>query len=122
TMDKHQDGSLAMSVELRSNDGKIIVRVERGEFTINPNNYFKKYRKDRSSLEVIDQNGKSILNLRFFNPRAMWINASLPGVEFNGSLTSPTALCTGNPAGQPMLRLQISDKAFHSWFTVGDFR
>lgn len=65
TLDRNQDGSLALSLILRSPDKRVVVSIDRGNFVINRNNFFTVNRRDRSSLEVVDQNGNSVLNLKF---------------------------------------------------------
>ena len=87
-IDKDEDGILAVTFVIRSEDNRVIAEFTQGEFTINPNNIFKWYRRDRHSLEIIDQFGESVLNMRFVNPRAMWIDAALPGRDIlKGSIS-----------------------------------
>jgi hypothetical protein len=76
-LDRNSDGSMALTMDVRSDDGKLIARLDRGTFTVNPNNYFSMKRKDRSSLLVVDQNGEEALNARYANPHFFLLSAQL---------------------------------------------
>lgn|SRR5574340_72547 len=102
-MDRAEDGSLAISLEVRSEDGNIIAKVDRGEFLVNKNNYLQMMRTDRSSLKIIDQKGRIVLNMRYFNKHAMWIDANFGIYSTYGSRTPTGIPCTGNPNGGPMM-------------------
>ena len=98
-IDRNSDNSVAVSVDIFGADGNIIAALEKNEFTINERNYFKMARKDRSSLSIVDNQKNEVLNVRYLNPRAIWINGVLryPGsnpVVFTGS--GGGGLCTGN--------------------------
>ncbi len=83
-VDKMTDGSISVSLDIRSRDGRIIARLHDGEFVINPQNYLDGIpRKDRSSLTVTDQNGMQVLDMRYINSQAIKINTVLkyPGME-----------------------------------------
>jgi hypothetical protein len=58
---------IALNVRIYSPDGRIVAMVERNEFTINPNNYFKKKRPDKSTLIVYDQTGEEAINAHLSN-------------------------------------------------------
>jgi len=58
---------LSVSAKVFSEDGKIVADIENNEFNVNPNNYFKVKRPDRSSLLVYDQQARLVLNVRFLN-------------------------------------------------------
>lgn len=78
TIDKNADGSLALIADIRSADDRIIVRLDRNEFTVNQNNYLLlKPRTDKSSLIVVDQYGNEAINARFANPRSFKITGIL---------------------------------------------
>ncbi len=99
-LDRAKDGTLAISLEIRSEDNRIIAKIENGKYMINPNNILGKDRKDRSSLQIVDQFGRQALNIRYFNPRAVWIDAELryPGsspILLNGS-TLKAGMCLVN--------------------------
>jgi hypothetical protein len=78
-------------------------------------------RKDRSSLEVSDQNGTTALKMQFLNPRAMWIDAIFSGVGFRGSMTGSKVVCTTNPSGEPMFELRMSSKEIYFKSFLGIF-
>ncbi len=71
TIDKDETGSAALTADIRSADGKIIARISRSEFTVNPNNILSMKRPDRSSLIIDDQYGHTVLNVRYLNPKAI---------------------------------------------------
>jgi len=52
-------------------DGKIMAQIENNEFTLNPNNYFKKERPDSHTLAVEDQMTFERLRVKFLNPHAV---------------------------------------------------
>jgi len=77
-VDKGVDGSVVVSLDVLSRDGRIIARLRDGEFIINPQNYLDAIpRKDRSSLTVTDQNGTQVLDMRYINSQAIKINTVL---------------------------------------------
>jgi hypothetical protein len=77
-VDKGADGSIIISLDVLSRDGRIIATLRDGEFIINPQNYLDAIpRKDRSSLTVTDQNGIQVLDVRYINDQAMKINTVL---------------------------------------------
>ena len=80
-LDKRPDGSVAISLDVLSDDGRVITRIDKGQFFVNPNNYFRMTRSDRSSLSIIDQRGVEVLRMRYFNKRGIWINAVLHYID-----------------------------------------
>lgn len=92
SLDRASDGSLLVSFVLRGPDNRVIVQFEKGEFLIG-SDVLRKHRGDRHSLEVTDPYGNT-LRMKYFNPRAMWIDSVLPGmIELKGSIRGPGALC-----------------------------
>ncbi len=77
TVDRTMDGGIAVTVDVWDENHKIIARIERNEFTINPNNYFRKFRPDRSTLIVEDQYGVRVLEARYGGKRSLSLNAKL---------------------------------------------
>ena len=65
------DDGIEISARIRSADGKLIAEIEHNDFTINPNNYFKKRRPNKSVLIIFDQAGAEVLNVRFANRQYM---------------------------------------------------
>ncbi|PYV15688.1 MAG: hypothetical protein DMG21_14285 [Acidobacteria bacterium] len=76
-LDKKRDGSIALTIDVWSSDGKIVARIEKNEFVVNQNNILRMNRPDLSSLIVEDQMGKQVLNARYLNPRAFKIETLL---------------------------------------------
>ena len=62
---------VALDLDVRGNDGKIIARIRRNYFLINQNNILTKRRPDRNTLIVTDQEGTEVLNVRYLNPHAI---------------------------------------------------
>jgi hypothetical protein len=88
-------GRIAISAKLFSSDGRIVAQLDKNQFFINPNNYFRKeISADGHSLVVLDQSGIEVLNVRFLNPTTL---------SFLGVIRHPT----GN--------LEISKT--HGWFS-----
>jgi hypothetical protein len=65
-MDTH--GRIAIDIDVRSKDHKIIARITRNQFVINTNNILSRSRPDRSTLIIYDQDGNEVLNIRYVNP------------------------------------------------------
>lgn len=66
-----KDNELAVSVKIFSRDGRIVAEIRDNEFSINPNNYFRRERPDRHTLIVYDQEDRKVLDVRFINPRTV---------------------------------------------------
>jgi hypothetical protein len=83
-LDRSPDGSVGISLDLFGRDGRIIAKIEKGRFTVNQNNILEMVRKDRSSLRIVDQTGNQVLNIRYFNPQAIWVDAAIhyPGYPY----------------------------------------
>ena len=64
-------GGLSVSAKIFSADGRIVADLEDNEFHVNPNNYFKVKRPDRSTLTVYDQQDRAVLRVRYLNPKAI---------------------------------------------------
>ncbi len=96
-MDRNADGSLSLSLDVRSKDGRIIAKLDKNVLTINQNNYLSMERKDRSSLSVTDQNGREVLRARYLNRRAFKLSAYLisDGRTVDLSTIPISGLCLG---------------------------
>jgi hypothetical protein len=77
SIDRTSSGEVTLSLDIRSADGKLIVRMRNNRFQINKNNYFSMKRPDLSTLIVYDQNGAEVLNARFLNPHAFRLSAKI---------------------------------------------
>lgn len=89
-VNRDADKSVWLALDILGADNKVIAELGRDGFHVREHSYFKFSRNDRSSLEIIDEYGQEVLNVRYVNPRAIWINAVLryPGsnpVIFHGS-------------------------------------
>jgi hypothetical protein len=73
---------------VRSDDGKVVVEIEKGEFRINQNNYFKMKRPNEHELTVYDQTDKPVLEIKYPNPNALVVNADLRTKRHHIEITS----------------------------------
>lgn len=79
-LERQKDGTLAVSMDIFDSDPdpRIIAKIVRNKFTINPNNYFTtEISKDGSRLQVTDQRDIRVLDIRYINKRALSISAIL---------------------------------------------
>jgi hypothetical protein len=67
---------ISLSARIHSPDGRIVAEIQGNEFTINPNNYFKKKRPDKSTLIVYNQAGEEAINVRFAGAQYMTITGT----------------------------------------------
>lgn len=73
SLDALTDGSLVVIADIRDKDDKIIVRMDKNGFAINPNNYFSIKRPDKSTVIVLDQYGTEALRAHYSNPHSFRI-------------------------------------------------
>jgi hypothetical protein len=71
TIEKNERGNISLTLDIRSRDRKIVARIVKNEFEVNPNNALNRTRPDRSTLIVRDQEGVEVVNLRYLNPHAI---------------------------------------------------
>lgn len=78
-----KSGNITVTLDVFGADGKIVASIERNQFTVNPNNYFKMVKPDPSTLRVVDQYNKEVLNVRYLNRHAIKLEALLyyPGLD-----------------------------------------
>lgn len=74
-IDRRGDGAIALSLTIRSDDQRVIVEMDDGEFTVNPNNILRMYRPDKSQLVIKDQLGNEVLNAHYLNKNAIRLAA-----------------------------------------------
>ncbi len=72
SIDRTTDG-VSVSLDVFSDDGKIVAEISKNEFTINPNNFFKRERPDKHTLIVYDQKKQKVLSIRYLNQSAVKI-------------------------------------------------
>jgi hypothetical protein len=77
TLEKTPDGNIAVDLEIRQTDGKIIVRMNRDGFVVNRNGALRAdVATDHHRLTVIDEFGQIALDVRYINPRALSIKGT----------------------------------------------
>ena len=76
-VDRDDKGRVAISLDIRSSDERIIATIEKGKFTINQNNFLDMEHPDRSTLIVRDQYKKQVLNVRYKNKTNLELSALL---------------------------------------------
>lgn len=64
-------GRIALDLDVRGEDGRIVARIQHNYFVLNRNNLLIKQRPDRSTLLVTDQKGTEVLNVRYVNRHAI---------------------------------------------------
>jgi hypothetical protein len=83
-LDRSSKGALAITLDVFDQHENIIAEIDHNHFTVNPNNYFEKIQKDKSSLIVISQNKKEkVLDIHYLNPSAIKILGKFryPGIQ-----------------------------------------
>lgn len=82
-INRDSDGLLTISLDVFDKYGRVITRFSDGKFIVNQNNILNMKRKDRSSLQVVDQYGTEVLNVRYLNPQALRIDGvlNIPGMS-----------------------------------------
>lgn len=81
-LSKSPDGLIAPIIDIRSPDGKIVVRMNDTEgFVVNLNNELQFKRPDHSTLIVTDEYGREVLNAKYLNRQALKITGvlTIPG-------------------------------------------
>jgi hypothetical protein len=83
---------LAVILDLRSDDGKIIARMDESGYVINRNNTLE-IKKSKSNLTVVDIYGREVLDVKYLNPHAVSVrgeNIGLPkGMTYVCTESSP---------------------------------
>lgn len=77
-LDKNNDGFIAVSMDIFDSDDnpKIIAKIEKNQFTINRNNFFRfKLSDDKSRLTVEDQHDITVLDIHYLNKSAIQIES-----------------------------------------------
>jgi len=95
TVDRAEDGTISLFLEIRGLDNKVITRFDENGFVVNRNALFEMRRKDRSSLVIIDDYGKEVLNARYLNPHALRITGMInyAGAQVPLKLPNLPAVC-----------------------------
>jgi hypothetical protein len=72
-----EDESMYVVMDVRDKHNNVIVQLDQDGFHINPNNYFRMLRKDRSSLVVKDQEDTTVLDIAYLNPKTISVDGVL---------------------------------------------
>jgi hypothetical protein len=74
---------MTVSAKVFSRDGRIVAQTIDNEFFINPNNFFRRERPDKSTLVVYDQEDRQVLRVRYLNSSAIRILGifNFPGIS-----------------------------------------
>jgi hypothetical protein len=75
-IDRDPGGMAVVALDIRASDHKIIARLNRDGFVVNRNNYLE-MKRDRSTLQIIDEYGVEVLYVRYLNPQALAIRGTL---------------------------------------------
>jgi len=76
-LERNSAGGIIVSMDIRSDDGRIIVRLSKDGFVVNRNNELLVNRPDKSTLIIEDQYGNVALDARYLNERAFRITGTL---------------------------------------------
>jgi len=114
-VNRDTDKSVWISLDINGADGKIIASLDRDGFTVREHSYFKFIRKDRSSLAIVDEFKQEVLNVRYVNPKAIWINAVLRYPGSNPAVLHGSdggGICTAHSG---ISEVEITTKPEHHW-------
>jgi hypothetical protein len=75
------NNQLFISCEIRSEDGRFIAQIRNNQFHVNPVNYFRIERPDRSTLSVFEQTGGRVLSVEFLNPLAIRMSGTFRAIN-----------------------------------------
>lgn len=76
-VNRDEKGRVAISLDVRSADERIIATILNGHFTVNVNNSLDMQRPDKSTLIVRDQYKREVLNARYENRTHLELSALL---------------------------------------------
>jgi hypothetical protein len=76
TLDRSDDGSISVEMDIRSKDRRIIARLDKNGFVVNRNNFLE-MRKDKSNRVVTDEYGAEVLNAHYLNRNAFVLKGVL---------------------------------------------
>lgn len=106
-LDRDSDGALVLIADVKDSNGNLIVRLDKNEFRVNPNNYFDYKRPDRSTLIVSDQKGNVVINARYMNDRSLRVTGLFHSlgktIDLSKGMTpgnlSLEGICLASPSG-----------------------
>ena len=70
TLTRQGNNAIAVNLDIRSGDGKVIVRMDRDGYVVNRNNILS-IKKNKSSLTVLDLYGREVLGIEYLNPNVI---------------------------------------------------
>lgn len=76
-LDRRQDGSIALFIDIRDQGGKIVVRIDKDGYFVQPGAKLYPRRPDKSSLIIQNEYGNSVLSVRYVNPHAFEVTGTL---------------------------------------------
>ena len=105
-----KDKNAQISLDVFGPDGKIIAALDDEGFTVRQGSFFKFVHPDWSSLRIVDEYNEEVLNVRYVNPKAIWINAILryPGSNPVIAGSDSKGICTAH-AGQAEINVQTKN-------------
>jgi hypothetical protein len=103
TVHRETDGKVWVALDIFGADGKIIATLDEDGFTVRQGSYFK-MRQDKHSLRIVDEYNAEVLNVRYVNPSAIWVNALL---RYPGS--KPVSLKGSNGGGMCSIHSGTAD-------------
>lgn len=74
-----ESGGVFLSANLYREDRRVVAKIVRNQFEINPNNYFKLDRPDRHELNIFDKNNRRVLHVRFLNETTFMVEGVFYG-------------------------------------------
>jgi hypothetical protein len=76
SIDRSTDGSIAVLLDIRTSDKKLVARLNRDGFVVNRNNYLE-MKHDKSTLQIIDEYGDEVLYVRYNNGQTISVRGVL---------------------------------------------
>jgi len=73
SLDRSPDGKVTVLLDLKSSDGRLIVRMNSKGFVVNHNNFFE-MEKEKSHLRIVGEDGEEVLNVTYFNQHAIGVS------------------------------------------------
>jgi hypothetical protein len=103
-LDKRQDGSIALFVDIRDPDGRIAIRIDKDGFFVHPGANLFARRPDKNSLVIQNEFGGDVLSVRYANSQAFVVTGSLASLGpkigcINGDMTG--IVIDNRPPQQP---------------------
>jgi len=79
-IDRNQDGSINLSMDVRTRDNRVVLRINRNGFEIAPGNYLAMKRPDRSTIIIEDPYGNKMM-IRYMNQHTFRASGKLSYVD-----------------------------------------